>query len=78
MHPQGYIDFGVGGTLDAPKEVKLCLYNPSKKYTRIHSITTTSKAIEVEYLNIRLQPEMESDHMNRRCVDVGTLKVDCK
>ncbi|KAJ8955300.1 hypothetical protein NQ314_006913 [Rhamnusium bicolor] len=78
FHPQGSVDFGMGGSLDAPKEVKLCLYNPLKKYVRIHSVSTISKAIKVHYYNVRLQPSSEVDDKINHCNEVGSLTVDWK
>ncbi|KAG5882529.1 hypothetical protein JTB14_038140 [Gonioctena quinquepunctata] len=78
FHPQGYVDFGIGGSVDTPKEVKLCLHNPHKKHVRIHSVSSISKAIKVQYYNIRLQPYCENEESIDECVDVGTLTVDWK
>ncbi|KAJ8933374.1 hypothetical protein NQ318_018443 [Aromia moschata] len=78
FHPQGSVDFGIGGNLDPPKEVKLCLYNPMKKHVRVHSVYTTSKAVKVQYYNIRIQPESEIEDKNNKCVDVGKTAYDTK
>ncbi|XP_023015828.2 transmembrane protein 131 isoform X1 [Leptinotarsa decemlineata] len=78
FHPQGFVDFGMGGNMDAPKEVKLCLFNPHKKHVRIHSVSTVSKAIKVQYYNIRLPPYSEDEGKSNQCVNVGTLTVDWK
>lgn len=75
FHPQGYIDLGVGGSLDAPKEVNICLFNPLKRAVRIHSVSTLSKSIKTQYYNIRINPGNDEEN---KCVNVGTLTVDWK
>lgn len=78
LHPRGYVDLGLGGSLDLASEIKLCLSNPNKKYVRIYSISTASKAITVQYYNIRLPPAVDTDERADQCVNVGTLTVDWK
>lgn len=69
---QGTIDFGVGGTLDKPKELKLLVYNTLKKPIRIQSISTTSKAIQVDYQpNIKVLADLKEP------IGIATLHLDC-
>ncbi|XP_050308013.1 transmembrane protein 131 [Anthonomus grandis grandis] len=75
FHPQGYLDFGVGGTLNEPKEINLCLINPLRKTVRIHSVSTPSKSIKTQYYNARINPWTQDEN---DCVNVGTLAVDWK
>ncbi|XP_076273813.1 transmembrane protein 131 isoform X2 [Rhynchophorus ferrugineus] len=75
FHPQGHVDFGVGGSMDLPKEVNLCLFNPLKRPIRIHSVSTLSKSIKTQYYNIRINPGNDDENV---CVNVGTLTVDWK
>ncbi|XP_066258230.1 transmembrane protein 131 [Euwallacea similis] len=75
FHPQGYIDFGVGGSMDEPKEVNLCLHNPMKRAVRVHSVSTLSKSIKTHYYNTRISPITEQENA---CVSVGTLTIDWK
>ncbi|XP_060530816.1 transmembrane protein 131 isoform X2 [Cylas formicarius] len=75
FHPQGYIDFGMGGHMDPPKEVNFCLFNPFRKGVRIHSVSTLSKAIKTHYYNVRIGPASEKENT---CVHIGTLTVDWK
>lgn len=61
--------------MDDAKEVNLCLFNPLKRAVRVHSVSTLSKSIKTQYYNIRINPGSEEDN---KCVNVGTLTVDCK
>lgn len=73
MHsPQGTVDFGVGGTLDKPKELRLLVYNTLKKPIKIQSVSTTSKAIRVDYQPVKVLPEL------KEAVAIATLYLDCK
>ncbi|RZB94452.1 hypothetical protein BDFB_002062 [Asbolus verrucosus] len=74
--PQGSIDFGIGGSLDSPKQVELCVFNPLKKAVRIHSIVTSSEAIKVAFENVKLMPGMKEGKSG--CVKIGTLTLDWK
>lgn len=76
--PQGSIDFGVGGSLDFPKKVKLYLQNPLKKPVRIHSVTSTSEAIKIEYENIKIPAESRGKNGQLNSFEVATLTLDCK
>lgn len=78
FHPQGYVDFGMGGSMDDPKEVNLCLYNPSKRAVRVHSVSTLSKSIKIHYYNVRINPASDDANKPNMCVNVGTLTLDCK
>ncbi|KAL1506829.1 hypothetical protein ABEB36_006119 [Hypothenemus hampei] len=75
FHPQGHVDFGIGGSMDEPKEISLCLFNPLQRAVRIHSVSTLSKSIKTQYYNIRINPVGEEGN---KCVNVGTLTVDWK
>ncbi|CAG9762867.1 unnamed protein product [Ceutorhynchus assimilis] len=74
FHPQGHVDFGMGGSMDEPKEVDLCLFNPLKRAIRVHSVSTLSKSIKTQYYNIRINPSEQEN----KCVNVGTLTLDWK
>ncbi|XP_050511881.1 transmembrane protein 131 isoform X1 [Diabrotica virgifera virgifera] len=78
IHPSGYVDLGLGGHLDHPTEINLCLHNPNTKHVRVHSIYTESKALKLQYYNIRLPPARETEEQGDQCVDVGTIIVDWK
>lgn len=69
---QGSIDFGVGGSMDPPKEFKLYLRNPFKKPTKIHAIYSSSKAIRIDYNNVKIAANTKQD------VQVAILNLDCK
>ncbi|XP_017783745.1 PREDICTED: transmembrane protein 131 [Nicrophorus vespilloides] len=73
--PQAYVDFGVGGSLDPEKEVALNLSNPFKKSIKIHSITTTSKAIKIIYDNAKLSSSKKAD---AESAEVAILKLNWK
>ncbi|KAL3266704.1 hypothetical protein HHI36_010866 [Cryptolaemus montrouzieri] len=73
--PQGYADFGVGGSMDVPKQIKLCLYNPFTKPVKIHSITTKSKAVKIEYEHGVAIP---TGKVKTGCMDIANLTVDWK
>lgn len=74
--PQGYVDFGVGGSFDIPKKVNLYLHNPLKKLVNINSITTTSSAITIEMTNNKISPGSRiNDELTT--VHVATLTLDC-
>lgn len=75
VHPQGGVDFGIGGNLDPPKEVKLCVSNPQKRSVRVHSVSTTSKAIDVNYEPVRIMPDAED---RGACTNIATLTLNCK
>ncbi|GJQ77276.1 hypothetical protein Trydic_g20700 [Trypoxylus dichotomus] len=74
--PQGSIDFGVGGSLDPPKQVKLFLQNPLKKVVKIHSVTTTSKAIKVGYESVKVPSDTKSSKNDASSYEVATLTLD--
>lgn len=76
--PQGCVDFGVGGSLHEPKKVKLYMQNPLKKPIRIHSVTSASKAIKIEYENVRLPADSRGRHGQLNVFPIGTLTLDCK
>ncbi|CAG9763470.1 unnamed protein product [Ceutorhynchus assimilis] len=73
FHPRGHVDFGMGGSMDEPKEVDLCLFNPLKRAIRVHSVSTLSKSIKTQYYNIKINPSEQEN----KCVNVGTLTLDC-
>lgn len=76
FHPQGFVDFGVGGSYESPKEVTLTLCNPTKRHLRINSVSATSKAVKVQCSSVRLPPANTID--GDGCMDIGSLIVDCK
>lgn len=76
--PQGCVDFGVGGSLHDPKKVKLYMQNPLKKSVRIHSVTSTSKAIKIEYENAKIPGDSRGKHGQLNVFPIGTLTLDCK
>ncbi|XP_045478910.1 transmembrane protein 131 isoform X2 [Harmonia axyridis] len=73
--PQGYVDFGIGGTMDEPKTIKLCLYNPFTKPVKIQSISIKSKAVKLEYRPSVVIPTGKS---KGGCANVANLTVDWK
>lgn len=73
--PQGLVDFGVGGSMDPPKQMKLYLQNPFKKVVKIQSITTTSRAIKITYDTARLSGDTKNQPSS---VEVATLTLNCK
>lgn len=78
FNPQGSIDFGVGGSLDPPKQVKLYLQNPLKKVVKIHSVTTTSKAIKIEHENVKVPSDSKNSKNDASPpYEVATLTLDC-
>lgn len=78
FEPQGYADFGVGGSLDVPRQIKLFVQNPLKKAVRISSVTTTSKAIKIDFENIRIAPDLRNADGQLSSVEIATLTLDCK
>lgn len=66
------VDFGIGGTLDQPRQVKLLVYNTMKKLVRIQSVMTSSKAIKVDFQPIKVLPDMKEP------TEIASLTVDCK
>lgn len=75
--PQGYVDFGVGGSFDVHKKVNLYLHNPFKKVVNINSITTTSSAIAIEMVSGKIPPYSKNNE-DLATVHVATLTLDCK
>lgn len=75
--PQGFVDFGVGGSFDAPKTVDLYLHNPLKKVLNINSITSTSPAVKIDVKNFEMPPSTKlKDCLST--VHVASLTLDCK
>ncbi|XP_044255531.1 transmembrane protein 131 [Tribolium madens] len=70
--PQGSIDFGIGGNLDSPKTVELCIFNPLKKAVRIHSVDASSNSVKVDFENVKIMPTKNG------CVKIGTVTLDWK
>lgn len=73
FHPQGSIDFGIGGSIDSPKTVDLCLYNPLKKAVRVHSVAASSETVQISFENVKIAAGGKSG-----CVKIGTATLDCK
>lgn len=69
--PQGTVDFGVGGTLDKPKQVKLLVYNTLKKPIRIQSVSASTRAVRVEFQPVKVLPE------SKEPVEIASLYLDC-
>lgn len=78
FNPQGSVDFGVGGSLDPPKQLKLYLQNPLKKVVKINSITTSSNAISINYQNLRVPSDSKNSKSDSTSYEVATLTLDCK
>ncbi|XP_069697669.1 transmembrane protein 131 isoform X2 [Periplaneta americana] len=60
--PDDVLDFGIGGSRDKPKEVRLLLYNSWKKMIRIQNIITTpvSKALKIDFQPVKVPPDSKS------------------
>ncbi|KAK9875598.1 hypothetical protein WA026_009401 [Henosepilachna vigintioctopunctata] len=71
--PQGYVDFGIGGSANHPKHEKLCLYNPFAKPIKLQSISARSKAIKIEYEQGVVLPSGKSKGV---CVNVANITLD--
>lgn len=78
FEPQGCVDFGVGGSLDPPKRMKLFVQNPLKRAVRIHSVSTASRAVKIEYENVKVPGDSRGKHGKLNAFQIGTLQVDCK
>ncbi|KAF5302357.1 hypothetical protein FQA39_LY10396 [Lamprigera yunnana] len=76
--PQGSIDFGVGGSLDSPKQFDLFIHNPLKKATRIHSVSTTSSAIKINYENVKVPSDVRNSKGTPTPTKIATLTIDWK
>lgn len=76
--PQGFVDFGVGGSLDSPKPVELYVINPLRKTVKISSVTTTSKAIKIRFENIKIDSNWKNPKAMESASKIATLTVDCK
>uniref|UniRef100_A0A1Y1KYZ8 Uncharacterized protein n=1 Tax=Photinus pyralis TaxID=7054 RepID=A0A1Y1KYZ8_PHOPY len=76
--PQGSVDFGVGGSLDLPKLLNLYVHNPLKKAVRIHSISSTSKAIKIDYENVKVPSDLRSSKGTPTSTKIATLTLDWK
>ncbi|CAH1159345.1 unnamed protein product [Phaedon cochleariae] len=80
LHLQGYVDFGVGGSLEGQRDLGLCLRNPHSRPLRVHSVSSGSRAVRARYHTVRLPPEggEGDEEEGAGCVEVGTLTVDWK
>ncbi|KAF2902396.1 hypothetical protein ILUMI_03793 [Ignelater luminosus] len=76
--PQGSVDFGVGGSLDMPKQVELFVHNPLKKAVRIHSVSSASKAIKIEYENVKIPSDLRNSKGVSTATKIATLTLDWK
>lgn len=76
--PQGCVDFGVGGSLHEPKQVKLYMQNPLKKPVRIHSVSSSSKSIKIDFENVKIPADSRGRQGQLNVFPVGTLTLDCK
>lgn len=74
---QGSVDFGVGGSLDMPKQVDLFVHNPLKKAVRIHSVSSASKAIKIEYENVKIPSDLRNSKGVSTATKIATLTLDC-
>lgn len=70
--PQGTVDFGIGGTLDPPRQVKLMVFNTMKKLVRIQSVISSSKAVSVDFQPVKVYPDMKEP------TEIASLTIDCK
>ncbi|XP_066999356.2 transmembrane protein 131 [Anabrus simplex] len=66
------IDFGYGGNLDQPCEMKLLLYNSWNKVMRIQSVSTVpfSKAVKINFQPVKVPPDSNSP------AEIATLTFD--
>lgn len=71
--PQHHIDFGLGGSRDRPKKIKLYLCNSLKKSLRIQSVMAVPVTAA---LHVRFEPLKISPGPNP--VQVAELTFDCK
>ncbi|KAF5274287.1 hypothetical protein FQR65_LT04405 [Abscondita terminalis] len=74
--PQGSVDFGVGGSFDTPKQFNLFIHNPLKKAVRIHSVTTTSKAIKIDYENVKVPSDSRTSKGMPAPTKIATLTLN--
>lgn len=70
--PQGTVDFGIGGTLDQPRQVRLMVHNTMKKLVRIQSVVSSSKAVKVDFQPVKVHPDTKEP------TEIASLTVDCK
>lgn len=73
--PQGYVDFGIGGSKEGFKTKRLSLCNPFKKAVRIASINSGSKSVTLEMLESIIPPAKDD---SVRCVEVAKLVLNWK
>lgn len=80
IEPQGYLDFGVGGSELTPVYVDLYMQNPLKKPVRIHSVSCDSESINVEYDNVKVPPYSQTANGETYdgSVKVARLTIYCK
>lgn len=78
FEPRGAVDFGVGGSLDEPKRMKLYVQNPLKKAVRVHSVLAESKAVKVEYENVKIPADSRNKRGQLNSFEIATLTLDCK
>ncbi|KAK7872556.1 hypothetical protein R5R35_013787 [Gryllus longicercus] len=66
------IDFGIGGSHDRPRKVKLALYNSLKKVIRIQNVITApfSKAVRIDFQPLKVPPDSSS------ATQIATLTFD--
>ncbi|XP_073994610.1 transmembrane protein 131 isoform X2 [Rhodnius prolixus] len=58
--PDDLIDFGIGGTQDLPKEVKIYLKNSWKKPIRVQNVIAmpVSKALKIDFQPVKVPPDV--------------------
>lgn len=68
------IDFGIAGSHDRPRKVKLALYNSLKKTIRIQNIVVApfSKAIKIDFQPLKVPPDVNLP------IHIATLTLDWK
>lgn len=80
IQPQGYLDFGVGGSELTPVYVDLYMQNPLRKPVRIHSVSCASESVNVEYDNVKVPPYSQAadSETHDSTVKVARLTIYCK
>lgn len=72
--PGGFVDFGIGGSMDGTKTVPLYVQNPLKKLLRVQSITSTSPILTVDMKDIKIPADRGKGD---QIVRIANLTIDC-
>lgn len=74
--PQGFIDFGIGGTLDSIRNMDLFVLNYLKRSVKIQNISSTFKSLKIDYENIKL-PFDGNLKEKPTPIKIASLKLNC-